>query len=278
VPIGPAFKVLGGGVPDGYVTKEAVTGAQLAQSFQNAAPTNRIRIKCRVTTSGSTGTGTSTLSALLEKLQIFKGDEASVRAQTNPKPMISIENAGMLEAVRFSKARTNNTSRGTFAETDETLAGNSTYYLLLDILANLNPGQYTAILDVNAASVLAGYSPVPTGVSFSFMCIYIDEGIGFKEEDVMRVYLRTTVTELNTAPVREVMIKVAGSATAYTLIGSFAYDQAYNATALLVLAEAGLLRVGSPATTTVIYKSSIKAKALYSTWTTATTMYVGTVA
>jgi hypothetical protein len=276
VPIGPGLKVAAGGIPDGYQTKVSTNGVQLVQTFKNSGPTNRIRVKCIATTSGSADTGTSALSALLERLQIFKGDEAQVRAAANPKPMISIENASLTQAVRLSKCRTNNTSRGTFAATDETLAGDDTYYLLLDILANLKAGTYTAILDVNASSALAGYTTAPA-VTFSFAVVYIDEGIGFADEDVMRVYKRVTVTELNTDPVREVMIEVA-SANAEANIGSLSFDQAYNVTALAILAESGLLRAGSPATTTVIYKTSLKAKPLYSTWTTATTMYIGTVA
>jgi hypothetical protein len=278
MPFGQSLKPLFGGVPDSYDTKEAVNGTKLWQEFRTPGNVNRVRVKAKVTTTGSVGTGTSLVSSLLRTFKLYRGRKADVDEQDKPVPVIGLYNTSLKEALLISKCRTNASARGAIGETDPALAGNATYNMVVDILVNLKKGSFYAEAQIAGASGLAGYSTVPTGMMVSFTVIYIDEGIPIRDDvdECLTIVEEAGVTSIQTGPAREVMVTIA-AANAETDFNSFDYDQSYGVSALEILAEIGLARAGSPGTKTVLYKSSYKAKSLYATFSSAKTCFKATI-
>jgi hypothetical protein len=271
MPSGPGLKILDGSFPEKYDSQNALNGTTVRSTAIAKEIVNRLRLKIKATTAGTAGTGTTTAAECITKLTVYKGTQADIDKGVAVK-VAEILNTNLLEAIRFSKARINNTSRGTLPTQNDALAADDTYEATVDIILNLLAGVYTAVAETVKASALAGYTTAPTTFTIEFAMMLISEGIPIKEPEYMKGETVSSVTSLGVANVREVMMKHA-SASQEANISAISFDQVFSTPGLEMLAEEGLLRTGS-STMTVIYKSSMTPSSLSVAFSTALTWVV----
>jgi hypothetical protein len=266
---------LGGVIPDATEIKSVTQGGKVGIEFEVKQPANRLRIKADVTTSGSAGTGTDVVSTALASLHIWKGNKQSVLGAGRKGPVVEVTDAAILEAARLSRARVNNVARGTIPLTDETIAANDTYKLSVDLVLNLDPGQYYAEFKFISAASLAGYTTAPTSVQASVIVIPLCEGLAYEKPDTMRVYKQTD-SSLTSGKATEIMIKLAATDQEADITQWTFGGVNLSGAGLTFLAEEGLSRTGS-SSMTCLYQTSKSPGALQLKWSSSKTFYVGEV-
>jgi len=258
-------------VPAQYSSTTATTGTTVPISVKAKRDFNAIRMQVRVTTSGSSSSGTSRVNTLIGQIKMWRGssNQGTPLLVVNP---VGKESAAVYLAVLSALRAKSRTSAGLTNLVNQVCAGNSTYYFACDIPINGKAGPLYFEITVAPAADLAGYSTKPTGMTTEIALMPIGCRPVMKDE-MIEVGKKTTSSGFtSTGPVSEVML---ASATEMGSVLALEFDGSKSGTAMVLLEDVTHARLqGSFSGTAVAGDGGKYVNPPIDPNTTATALYV----
>jgi len=244
--------------PSAYKSETGVTSKTGITSFSVKRDANKLRVLMAVTTAGTAGTGTTKVLELFKKLKITKVGDS--------KPTLDVSEQCLHLVRYFGLCKTNLSTLGGMLSTNETMAGDSTYYAAYDIPISMKRGTYNVEYEFIAAASLAGYSTAPSTLDKSFAFWPIDGQPVIKQSHIVAQKAYSMTDYKTTTPAKGVLIYGADALSGY--LSGLDFDGELGSQSITFLKAEAQLRTGL-SSITVLYLENERPATLFTRITTA---------